>query len=374
MNRVAMKRNGWMWGLVCLWCMLALPVDGQTAKGVVRQGGVEVCRVRLVPDVPMNEVRVEALVRVPRAGRYTLTCQRSCYPDEDPAAATLVVPLRLQQGENEVEALIDMGENPHLWSEFHPDLYRLRITLADRKGVGEEVVETLALRQWEAEDDAAAGAGTPRWMLNGLAVLLRPVDVGRMNLPVPVDGAPSADWLRFFRHAREQGFNHLHQPLASVGTAMLAAADTVGFYLSVDDLPDTAGRFANHPSLMPPVPHADTLLYAAPLALVVETADTLLPTDTLTASVLLANYTEDDHRQPVRWQLRSVDADGHPDGHFSAEGEEDYVDAPQGEVSRVATLNVPLSGIQPPRRLRLNVSTEGATLSHDVQVERRDKW
>lgn len=356
-----MKSYGWIWGLVCVWCMLALPVGGQTAKGVVRQGGVEVCRVQLFPDVPMNEVRVEALVRVPRAGRYTLTCVRSSYPDEDSVAATLVMPLRLQQGENEVSVLIDMGENPHLWSEFHPDLYRLRMTLVDRKGVGEEVVETLALRQWEVDDDAAVGKDTPRWMLNGLAVLLRPVDEGRMELPVPSDDASSADWLRFFRHARERGFNHLHPMPSTVSTAMLAAADTVGFYLSVDDLPDTLTRFDNHPSLMPRVPHTDTLLYAAPLTLVVEAADTLLPTDTLTANVLLANYTEDDHHQPIRWQLQSVGADGHPDGHFSAEGDEDYVDAPQGEVSRVATVSVPLSGVQSPCRLLLTVSTEGAT-------------
>lgn len=361
MNRATKKSYGWIWGLVCVWCMLALPVGGQTAKGVVRQGGVEMCRVQLIPDVFMNEVRVEALVRVPRAGRYTLTCVRSSYPDEDPVAATLVMPLRLQQGENEVSVLIDMGENPHLWSEFHPDLYRLRMTLVDRKGVGEEVVETLALRQWEVDDDAAVGKDTPRWMLNGLAVLLRPVDEGRMELPVPSDDASSADWLRFFRHARERGFNHLHPMPSAVSTAMLAAADTVGFYLSVDDLPDTLTRFDNHPSLMPRVPHTDTLLYAAPLTLVVEVADTLLPTDTLTANVLLANYTEDDHHQPIRWQLQSVGADGHPDGHFCAEGDEDYVDAPQGEVSRVATVSVPLSGIQPPRRLLLTVSTEGAT-------------
>ena len=355
--------------LVGACCLFVLSVSAQAKGDKARQGGVEVQQVQLFPDVPMNEVRLEAVVRVPKAGKYTLTCKRSCYPDEDPEAATIVMPLRLQKGDNEVSVLIDMGENPHLWSEYHPALYRLYITLANKKGVGEKLLETLALRQWDWNDDVAKDVGGRGWTLNGLPVLLRPVDESLLDMPVPNPDAPVAQWHHFFRQAREKGFNHLHRPLEATTAAMLEAADLVGFYLHIDD-PDTLGRFTNHPSVMPYEPHSDALRYMAPLTLVAEMADTCLSTDTLKADLLLANFTEDDHRQPVCWQLRSIDADGQPDGHFSADGEEDYVDAWQGGITRITSVIVPLAGIQAPCRLRLTVSTEGATLQRDVEVRK----
>lgn len=352
--------------MVLVWCVLTLPACARTKVGSDRQGGVEVCQVQLFPDVPMNEVRVEVVVRVPKAGKYTLTCERSCYPDEDPDLATHQETVRLQKGENTVSVLIDMGENPHLWSEFHPDLYRFRVALASKKGLG-EATETLSMRQWEQDEYAPeAPYGSP-WRLNGLGEMLRPLVPQQLDVPVPVPDAPSADWLRFFQHAREKGFNHMHQTLEAATPSMLAAADTAGFYLHIDE-PDTPYRIAGHPSIMPYMPHADTLLYTAPLAFMVELGTIYLSTDTLKGDILLANYTEDDHRQPVRWTFQSIDAAGQPDGHLSTDGEEDYVDAWQGEVTRVTTLNVPLSGIQAPQRLRLTVSTEGATLLHDIDI------
>lgn len=369
-----MKNNGWIWSLVLVWCLCALPASGRKKEARAPQRVVELCRVRLTPDVPMNEVRVEATARVEKAGKYTLTLTRSCYADEDPDAATIQVPLRLKKGENEVEALIDMGENPHQWSEFHPDLYSLHLRLEGKNGVG-ETDETLFLRQWEEDDYAPASLHGMQWRLNGLAVLLRPLAVSPSQgeetssgaVAPPSADATSAQWLRFFREAQGLGFNHWHPQAAAVTPALIAAADTAGFYLHIDE-PDTQERYDRHPSVMPYVPHADTLLVTAPLSLDAEVGRIYLADDTIQGDILLYNFTEDDHRQPVSWQLQSIGTDGEPDGHFATQGEEDYVDAFQGEVTRVSTLSVPLSGIQAPRRLRLTLSTQGATRQRCIDV------
>ena len=361
-----MKKYGWIWSLVLVWCLCALPASGRKKEARAPQGVVELSDVRLMPDVPMNEVRIELTVSVPKAGKYTLTCTRSCYADEDPDAATLQMPLRLKKGENEVSALLDMGENPHQWSEFHPDLYSLHLRIEGKKGVG-ETDETLFLRQWEEDDYAPASLHGMQWTLNGLAVLLRPLSASYLPEGTPAADAPSSAWLRFFREAQAKGFNHWHPSPQSVTPALLAAADTVGFYLHIDE-PDTLERYDRHPSVMPHEPHADTLLVMAPLSLDAEVGRIYLADDTIKGDILLYNFTEDDHRQPVHWQLQSISTDGEPDGHFATQGEEDYVDAFQGQVTHVGTLCVPLSGLQAPRRLLLTLSTQGATSQRFIDV------
>lgn len=345
----------------------------QTGDSSARQGGVELCQVQLFPDVAMNEVRVEAVARVPKAGKYTLTCQRSCYPDEDSDLATLIVPLRLQKGENTVSVLLDMGENPHLWSEFHPDLYQLHLTLANKK-LRDEQQQTFAMRNITKE-----GA---QWVVNGNWVFLRGVCEQEQPLPSKVE-----DWRLLFSSLKQNGLNFYRFPSQQPTAEALVAADEVGVYVSAEE-----GMFTDNPQtlhyqeipqyagvLFPEILDVTTDSMRLPEAIrawsqaVVPIAemekDSWTACDTLRADLAISNYTEDDYRQPLVWQVYSVDEAGHRKDLFHQAGEVDYVDAWQGEVTKVGEIALPLSDLKTPTSLCLELTTGAFLNRYSLRVD-----
>ena len=349
------------------------PTFAQTGDSGARQDRVELCQVQLFPDVPMNEVRLEAVVRVPKAGKYTLMCERSCYPDEDPDLATLLVPLRLQKGENTVSVLIDMGENPHQWSEFHPDLYRLHLTLAGKK-LQDEKKQTFTMRNITKE-----GA---QWVVNGNWVFLRGICEQEQSLPTKVE-----DWRRFFSVLKQSGMNFYRFQTQEPTAEALMAADELGVYVSSEDdtftespqtlhyqeipqyagvlFPDVRGASLDSVNL----PEAFRAWTQAVVPIAEMEKDCWNVCDTLHADFAISNYTEDDYRQPLVWQVYSVDEAGNRTDLFLREGEVDYVDAWQGEVTKIGDMELPLSELKAPTSLCLELTTGAYRNRYSLRVD-----
>ena len=125
-----------------------------------------------------------------------------------------------------VEIAYPMGKNPVLWSEFHPDIYKMRVDLSsnltgqDRKSV------VFGMREF-------AKRGT-QFTINGRLTLLR----GTLECAVfPKTGYPPTDvasWMRELKICKAYGLNHIRFHSWCPPDAAFEAADRLGLYLHIE--------------------------------------------------------------------------------------------------------------------------------------------
>ncbi len=119
-----------------------------------------------------------------------------------------------------------LGEDVHLWDEFHPALYRMRVALeaeAAGQAVHDAAEVTFGMRRF--------GTSGTRFEINGRPVYLR----GNLECCIfPLTGWPPTDveaWRRIMRIAKSYGLNHLRFHSWCPPEACFQAADEVGIYL-----------------------------------------------------------------------------------------------------------------------------------------------
>ncbi len=160
-------------------------------------------------------------------------------------------------GEQVIEYSYSMGENPLLWSEFHPNMYELTSKLTFN-GISESFKTSFGMRSF--------GTSGTQFTNNGKYVFLR----GEANSAVfPVNGYPymtKEEWKEFFAKAQELGINFFRFHTWTPPEAAFEAADEMGIYMQPElygfgGSPEFSGYFtdeayrilkhlANHPSFV----------------------------------------------------------------------------------------------------------------------------
>ena len=117
-----------------------------------------------------------------------------------------------------MQVTVPIPEKVDLWDEFHPNLYRMAIS------VGDDYYETtFGMREVSVEGRQI--------ILNRRPIFLR----GTVeNCCFPETGYPPTDeesWLRIFRKCKEYGLNHMRFHSYCPPEAAFVAADKLGFYL-----------------------------------------------------------------------------------------------------------------------------------------------
>lgn len=179
--------------------------------------------VQVYPDIERRQARVVANLVAERSVRAVLsaegfawntTGQRTILPQSRP--------VQLEKGMNRVEISVDMGDDPLLWSEFHPALYKLTLDLRTRGSADRQTVD-FGMRKFET-------CGT-QFVINGHKTFLR----GKHDACVfPLTGYAPTDvesWREVFRTAKRYGINHYRCHSYAPPRAALEAADIEGFYL-----------------------------------------------------------------------------------------------------------------------------------------------
>ncbi|MBQ6965505.1 MAG: glycoside hydrolase [Bacteroidaceae bacterium] len=183
-------------------------------------------RVQLYPDVEMNEVKVRMDVQVEKTGWYEVCLSRSVYEDEGGVDAVVRKRMKLDAGSHpDVELTMDMGENPHLWSEFHPNLYTMCVTLKGKAST-DSVARRFGMRKFSTE-------GT-QFAINGYRTFLRGTHDGCV---FPLTGYCPTDvdvWRRLFVVAKQYGINHFRFHSYTPTEAAFTAADELGVYLHTE--------------------------------------------------------------------------------------------------------------------------------------------
>lgn len=127
----------------------------------------------------------------------------------------------LNKGENKIELVLDMGDRMQTWSEFHPALYALNVTLATNEGI-DNMVTDFGMRDFTTEKT--------QFSINGFKTFLR----GKHDACVfPLTGYAPMDvksWQKVFRIAKSYGINYYRCHSYTPPRAAFVAADIEGIY------------------------------------------------------------------------------------------------------------------------------------------------
>lgn len=193
---------------------------------------VFISSMKIYPDVEAGNavVRMKVVSNEPVSGAV-LNLSASAVPcgrglsDDISGVAPVARKLDLRKGVNEVEVTLGMGDNPLLWSEFHPHLYRFDAVV--RAGKFEDSMSVHS----GMRDFAVSGTS---FTVNGFRTFLR----GKHDACVfPLTGYPPMsvrEWRKVFARAKEYGINHYRFHSWTPPEAAFEAADMEGIYLQVE--------------------------------------------------------------------------------------------------------------------------------------------
>ncbi len=185
-----------------------------------------IASVQVYPLVDKKQARVTACVYASKKGKALLEIEGYAWNTPETRHLPFIRrEVTLHDGMNEVELHVDMGDSPLLWSEFHPSLYKLNITLKAGREADNHVVD-FGMRRFETQ-------GT-HFVINGNRTFLR----GTHNACVfPLTGYAPMDvesWQRFMRIVRQYGINHIRFHSYTPPKAAFQAADREGIYLQAE--------------------------------------------------------------------------------------------------------------------------------------------
>ena len=182
--------------------------------------------VQVYPEVDKKQALVIVEVDADKDGKAILDVDGYAWnTSETHTLSPQQLAVRLKKGRNWIELPVNMGDKPLLWSEFHPALYKLNITLRAGKNRDSRMVD-FGMRKFEVE-------GT-QFVINGYKTFLR----GKHDACVfPLTGYGPMDvasWQRVFRVAKQYGINHYRCHSFTPPRAALEAADIEGIYYQIE--------------------------------------------------------------------------------------------------------------------------------------------
>jgi len=190
--------------------------------------------VKLTPDVDHQAVRVKFRLvgkknkKVP----ITLKLQAVAY---NTAIPHTVSPLRFSiepsQFDSINEFVFPLGNQAQLWSADNPVLYRLSLSIYNKRRLCDTATASFGLRSFQA-------AGK-QFKINGTVTFLRGKNDGCI---FPLTGYPPTDvaeWRRLYRIAKQYGINHYRFHSYTPPEAAFQAADLEGIYIQTE-LPNWA--------------------------------------------------------------------------------------------------------------------------------------
>lgn len=134
----------------------------------------------------------------------------------------------LQKGTNVLDFQAAMPAGIKLWNDVTPNLYRLKVTIQDKKKTYDTHEIEFGFRE--------VTASKSKIQINGKPVFLR----GNLDcVHFPLTGYPSCkveDWERIFRIYKDYGLNHVRFHSWCPPEAAFVAADRIGIYIQAETI------------------------------------------------------------------------------------------------------------------------------------------
>lgn len=189
---------------------------------------VYIKNVKLYPDIKNKQVmaRVSISNNSGQAAKTTISLTVSVLDKQDNGLKSVLKEIDVPGKEVDIEMIYPMGDNPLLWDEFHPNLYSMKVSLANTTSSKDEKLLLFGMREFKTE-------GT-QFTINGKRTFLR----GTLECAVfPLTGYPPTDvesWMKIYKAAKSYGLNHLRFHSWCPPDAAFEAADRSGFYLQIE--------------------------------------------------------------------------------------------------------------------------------------------
>lgn len=201
-------------------------------NGILGRFGIEardeayINKVEVYPSFIRKRALVKLTVNTERYEDATIRIEGNAWnTPENHVLPTLEQKIPLQPGPTSFTLTLDMGDSPLLWSEFHPALYRLRVSL-DTDHTHDEQSVDFGMRDFRTE-------GT-QFVLNDKKIFLRGKHDGCV---FPLTGYAPMDvdaWRKVFQTAKRYGINHYRCHSYTPPEAALKAADIEGIYFQIE--------------------------------------------------------------------------------------------------------------------------------------------
>lgn len=133
--------------------------------------------------------------------------------------------VKLDEGKNDITYLVQLGEDVKLWSEFHPNLHNMKVTLKGKKCQDERSVR-FGVRDFGTE-------GT-QFTINGHKTFLRGTHDACVFPLYAYSPTDVNEWRKLFKKAKEYGINHYRFHSYTPTEAAFEAADELGIYLQTE--------------------------------------------------------------------------------------------------------------------------------------------
>lgn len=117
-----------------------------------------------------------------------------------------------------LDYIYSLGENALLWSEYEPNLYKLKIAVSD-----DIYIQTVGLRDFKACKD--------KFEINGVKTFLRGKHDGMIFPKTGFAPCNLEEWLRVMQISKDYGMNHYRYHTCCPPEAAFEAADMLGIYM-----------------------------------------------------------------------------------------------------------------------------------------------
>jgi len=185
--------------------------------------------VKLYPDIKNKLVLTKILIKNTPGRQQVISLALMAAPDKPGVTKlkSLTREITLSEKDTTIEIAYPMGSNPLLWSEFHPNLYKMQLILKGQKQDNTDRQDiSFGMRDFKAK-------GTQFAVNDTLTFLRGTLDCASF----PKTGYPPTDvatWIKHFKTIKAYGLNHIRFHSWCPPEAAFTAADKLGIFLQVE--------------------------------------------------------------------------------------------------------------------------------------------
>jgi len=188
--------------------------------------GIFVKDVQLFPNIEKKQVLARVVLEKSQKSSHQVQLKLQAVSiGQNAALPAILKKITIKGSSDTVEIVYPMGKSPELWSEHHPSLYRMAVSIEGQKEADQRHI-LFGMRRFSE-------SGT-QFTINGHPTILR----GTLDCAAfPLTGYPPTDvnsWLHILKTCKAFGLNHIRFHSWCPPDAAFEAADQLGFYFQIE--------------------------------------------------------------------------------------------------------------------------------------------